>query len=154
MLLEGRYPEKEGWEVVAQRGEGLGVRLSHGFVDTAREGVGTLLIGMDTPQVTTAMLAEMGDALSKADAVLGPAEDGGWWGLALRRPDDAQVLARVPMSRHDTGARTAQALRTQGLSVLTAPPLRDVDTAEDLAEVAALCAHSRFAGAVACLGLA
>jgi rSAM/selenodomain-associated transferase 1 len=154
LLLEGRYPTNDGWEVVAQRGNGLGPRLSHGFADTAQEGVATLLIGMDTPQVSTAMLAEMGDQLSKADAVLGPAEDGGWWGLALRRSSDAKALAGVPMSRHDTGARTAAALRAQGLSVATAPSLRDVDTVADLAEVAALCSPGRFASAVAELRLA
>jgi glycosyltransferase A (GT-A) superfamily protein (DUF2064 family) len=38
--------------------------------------VPSLLIGMDTPQVTPALLAEVADGLRHADAVLGPAEDG------------------------------------------------------------------------------
>src|SRR5438046_8188371 len=51
LLLDGDYAPPAGWEVVFQRGNGLGQRLANGFADTAEPGVASVLIGMDTPQV-------------------------------------------------------------------------------------------------------
>jgi glycosyltransferase A (GT-A) superfamily protein (DUF2064 family) len=131
-----------------QRGAGLAVRLVNAFRDTALPGVASLLIGMDTPQVTPKLLAAVADGLADADAVLGPAEDGGWWALALRDPRHAEVLRAVPMSTSDTGTRTVAALRERGLGVAYAEPLRDVDTAVDAVLVARQCRSGRFAATV------
>jgi glycosyltransferase A (GT-A) superfamily protein (DUF2064 family) len=106
---------------------------------------------MDTPQVTPGLLSDVADALSGHDAVLGPAEDGGWWVLALRDPAAARVLAGVPMSRPDTHDLTREALLGRGLTVAPAPVLRDVDTAADAAGVAAVSPATRFARAWAAL---
>lgn len=153
LLLEGAYEPPVGWSVVAQQGGGLAERLANGFVDTAYGTTPTLLIGMDTPQVTTALLDEVAGGLADADAVLAPAVDGGWWALALRIPACGRLLADVPMSQAETGELTLKALRAGGLSVSLGPPLRDVDTAADLPPVAAECGDTRFARAVRGLGL-
>jgi glycosyltransferase A (GT-A) superfamily protein (DUF2064 family) len=136
---------------VAQRGTGLGERLHHAFADTRRPGVASLLLGMDTPQVTVRLLTASLAALATpgVDAVLGPAEDGGWWALGLRDPAHAVALAAVPMSTDRTCAFTAAALRHCGLRVVTLATLRDVDTALDAYAVARRCPRgSRFAAAV------
>ncbi len=147
-VLSGQYRMPAGWCVVAQRGRGLDERLANGFHDTARARTASVLVGMDTPQLTTALLDAASEALDSADAVLGPADDGGWWCLGLRRPADARVLCGVPMSTPYTGRATADALRRHGLRVVTLPALRDVDTAEDAYAVAADRPHGRFAAAV------
>jgi glycosyltransferase A (GT-A) superfamily protein (DUF2064 family) len=103
LLLDGHYPAPSGWEVKVQRGDGLGARLANGLAETARDGWPTLLIGMDTPQVTPDLLCSVANGLFNADAVLAPAEDGGWWALALRDALQGSALATVPMSRPDTG---------------------------------------------------
>ncbi len=134
-----------GWVVVPQRGEGLGERLAAAHHDA---GPGPLVqVGMDTPQVTPALLAEVAAGLDTAGAVLGAATDGGWWVLALRDPRDAQVLRGVSMSTDTTGAATLDALVGSGLTVGAAASLRDVDTAEDAAAVAALAPDTEFAAA-------
>lgn len=148
LLLEGDYPAPAGWEVVTQRGNGLAQRLANGFADTAAEGVATVLIGMDTPQVTPALLGEVAAGLSNADCVLGPAWDGGWWALGLRDPGHAGVLVEVPMSQPDTARLTEKALLGIGASVALAEPLRDIDTIDDLYEVVQQCPGSRLARAV------
>ena len=154
LLLDGDYPAPPGWEVTKQRGDGLAARLANGFAETARPGLATLLIGMDTPQVTAALLAAVVDGLSDRDAMLAPAEDGGWWALALRDPRHGQALAAVPMSQPDTGKLTHEALAHQGLSVGLAPCLRDVDTIGDLHTVVALCPEgSHFTRAVSAMEL-
>jgi glycosyltransferase A (GT-A) superfamily protein (DUF2064 family) len=148
LVLSGQYPAPPGWHTVPQRGDGLGQRLAAAFADTARPGVATLLIGMDTPQIDAGLLAAVTTPLDRFDAVLGPAVDGGWWALALRDPRAARALCDVPMSRGDTGARTAAALVDLGLRVASAPTLRDVDDAEDAWAVARACGDGRFLSAV------
>jgi glycosyltransferase A (GT-A) superfamily protein (DUF2064 family) len=148
LLLDGRHPAPEGWHVVAQRGEGLAHRLANGYADTARPGVASLLVGMDTPQLTPALLTGLARLLDGADAVLGPAEDGGWWALALRDPGHAGALRDVPMSTPDTAQWTVDALRGRGLRVRYGAVLRDVDTAADALAVAAGCPAGAFRRAV------
>lgn len=148
LVVSGRYLPPPGWGLVAQRGDGLAERLRYAFADTVIVGVPSLLVGMDTPQVTPQLLGEVAAGLERADAVLGPAEDGGWWALALREPRHAVALTGVPMSTPDTGALTVAALRGRGLAVALAPTLRDVDTAADAWAVANAQPSGRFAAAV------
>ena len=148
LAIHGEYPAPAGWQVVAQRGDGLAERLAHAFADAAPDGQPTILIGMDTPQVSVADQVAVADGLDRADAVLGLAADGGWWTLALRDPLQAQVLVDVPMSTVDTGELTLKALRGRGLAVAVGQSLRDVDTAEDAWAVAAAHPYGAFAAAV------
>ncbi|MFJ2034055.1 TIGR04282 family arsenosugar biosynthesis glycosyltransferase [Streptosporangium sp. NPDC087985] len=137
-----------GFTVIPQRGDGLDERLASAFADAHRlNPVPTLLIGMDTPQVTPDLLQAAAGALAGHDAVFGPATDGGFWLLGLRRPDPALLLG-VPMSHSRTGAAQLERLTTAGLSVATLPHLNDIDTTEDAFQVAAQVPGSRFAAAL------
>jgi hypothetical protein len=130
-------------DVVAQRGGGLAERLAFAFDDAA--GGPALLIGMDTPQVTSFLLQTGLDALGAgARSVLGLAADGGYWAIGLRRPDPT-VFAGVPMSASHTGAAQRDRLRRLGLDPVMLPILRDVDRIADAIEVAALAPGGRFA---------
>lgn len=140
-----------GATVIAQRGWDFGARLANAHADTAavHAGLPVLQIGMDTPQVTPDLLAKAAALLtSEQDAVLGPADDGGWWALGLGNPAAASVLADVPMSRADTGERTLRALTEAGLRTTVLDQLSDVDTIADAERVASACG-GRFAKAVA-----
>ncbi|GAA2580721.1 DUF2064 domain-containing protein [Streptomyces lienomycini] len=131
-----------GFDVVPQCSGGLDARLADAFAGCAGP---ALLIGMDTPQVTPALLdVDFHDV----DAYFGPAEDGGFWALGLARPDPV-LLRGVPMSTPVTGAVQRERLLTAGLRVRDLPPLRDVDTAADARAVAALAPHGRFAARLA-----
>ena len=154
LVIEGAHPAPSGWSRKSQQGTTLGERLAHAYADTWIAGAGSLLIGMDTPQVSAALLTATVQRLGQddTDAVLGLAEDGGWWALGLRDPGHAAVLRDVPTSTSETGALTRAALQARGLRVAELPTLRDVDTATDARAVAALCAaDSRFALTVATL---
>jgi len=133
-----------GWEVVAQRGEGLAERLASAFADV---GGPVLLVGMDTPQVTADQLRAGLAALERAEAVFGPAHDGGFWAIGLREPD-ADVFAGVPMSRDDTGAAQRARLDALGLSTFDLPALLDVDDMTAARAVAAEAPGGRFAQAL------
>lgn len=139
-----------GFDTVPQRGEGLGERLANAFNDT---GCGpTFLVGMDTPQLTAGLLQRSLRELAYVDVVLGPAADGGWWGLGVQHPSYARVLADLPMSTSNTCAATLAALREQGRTVGLLHTLSDVDTYADAVAVAALAPYGRFAAAVAAVG--
>lgn len=135
--------------VIDQRGDGFAERLvnAHAEVGERFPGLAVLQIGMDTPQVSPQVLASAVVRLvaDGTDAVLGPASDGGWWGLGLRSPAEAAALRSVPMSRSDTGSRTLLALRDNGLRVDLLPVLSDVDTMVDAVRVAAIAPGTRFA---------
>lgn len=141
-----------GFTVLPQRGQGLDERLAAAFVDAHRLlPTPTVLIGMDTPQVSVEMLSTALSLLDTCDAVFGPAADGGFWLLGLRVADPSLLLG-VPMSRPDTGAAQLARLREAGLSVAEMPCLTDVDTADDAIEVAGAAPESRFAAALALMG--
>jgi glycosyltransferase A (GT-A) superfamily protein (DUF2064 family) len=128
-----------GFDVVPQCAGGLDERLAAAFAGCAGP---TLLIGMDTPQVTPALLTVEFDG---CDAYFGPAEDGGFWALGLAAPDP-ELLRGVPMSTPTTGAVQRERLVAAGLRVRDLPRLRDVDTAADAEAVAAVAPPgSRFA---------
>jgi len=124
--------------VVPQRGDGFAGRLAAAHHDAA--GVlgdaQVVQIGMDTPQVTADHVLAAAAHLGRHDAALGIAADGGWWTLAVRAPGLAAGLAKVPMSREDTGARTLQMLVHDRASVALLEVLRDVDTVDDARLVA------------------
>lgn len=128
----------EGFDVVRQCAGGLDERLAAAFAGCDGP---ALLIGMDTPQVTPALLTV---DFADCDAYFGPAEDGGFWALGLAAPDP-ELLRGVPMSTHTTGAAQRARLVDAGLRVRDLPRLRDVDTAADAGAVAAEAPGSVFA---------
>ncbi|MBR0684202.1 DUF2064 domain-containing protein [Roseomonas eburnea] len=89
-----------------------------------------LLAGSDIPGLRAADIAAGFAALGRADAVFGPAEDGGYWlvGMAPRRP--ARPFAGVRWSTEHALSDTLRNFRGRRVALLRR--LRDVDTAEDL----------------------
>jgi rSAM/selenodomain-associated transferase 1 len=138
-----------GFDVIPQRGDGLDERLAAAFDEThAGLPLPMVLIGMDTPQVTPGLLGDAAGTLVRgdADAVFGPAADGGFWLLGLRRPDPS-LLVGVPMSRADTGRRQLDRLTAADLRVAMMPELTDVDTVTEAELVASQIPGSAFATA-------
>jgi rSAM/selenodomain-associated transferase 1 len=138
---------RAGLEVIPQRGAGLEQRLAAAFQDVAPP---ALLVGMDTPQLTPRLLVNGMRALSMPgiDAVLGPAADGGYWSVGLKRPS-AAAFDGIPMSSANTWSKQRARLRELGLRVHDQPPLRDVDTIDDARAVAGEAPDTRFAATLA-----
>ncbi|MET7640674.1 DUF2064 domain-containing protein [Streptomyces sp. NPDC005438] len=127
----------EGFEVFPQCDGGLDVRIAHAF--TLCQGP-TLLVGMDTPQLTARHLEPALGGDWHGRAWMGMAEDGGFWVLGLPEPGRApELVPGVPMSSGVTGREQRRRLCRAGLRVGALPVLRDMDTARDadrIAEVA------------------
>lgn len=133
-----------GFEILPQRGHGLAARLTNVFHDL---GGGGFLIGMDTPQLTSASLEAALHDLQHADAVLGPSVDGGWWAIGFHRPH-ATAFTGVPMSTSTTHRAQLARLRALDLRTVSLPVVRDVDNFDDALAVAAGAPRTRFAAAV------
>lgn len=143
LVLEGEVGDwlPAGFDVRAQAAGDLGERIYAALVACAEP---TLLIGMDTPQVTAAQLLSALRCLDDHDAALGLASDGGWWALGFAEPAaHAHRVKGVPTSLPTTGQQ--QRVRLAGLLVADLDVLRDVDLPEDADAVAELAPHGRFA---------
>lgn len=81
--LRGQYP----LTLHHQRGPDLGARMAAAFAETLTRTERVLLIGSDCPAITRHDMHAAFAALRRYDAVLGPATDGGYWAMGLRRVD-------------------------------------------------------------------
>ena len=140
--------DAEGFTVVPQATGGLDERLA-AICDAATGPL--LIIGMDTPQFSAdhvaPLLHDWSTDAPGLDAWIGPATDGGFWALALRRPDGA-LIRGVPMSTDTTGAQQLARLSSHGLAVGRLAELADMDHFSDALDIAAVIPGTDFAHAV------
>lgn len=122
-----------GFRVIRQSRGSFSQRLAHAWSVAGGPGV---QIGMDTPQLAPADLDSALGALDTAPAALGHAIDGGWWAIALRRPDP-RLFHGVAMSTDHTGRDQEAQLVAFGLEITLLPTMVDLDTVADLAAIAA-----------------
>lgn len=108
-----------------QGGGDLGARLAQAFLQAPKGEIA--VIGVDCPDADRGRIAELFKALARAPHAIGMAEDGGFWGLATRKPKvAAKAFARVRWSTAYAGADMAAALGR----VAYGARLADIDTAE------------------------
>jgi rSAM/selenodomain-associated transferase 2/rSAM/selenodomain-associated transferase 1 len=121
-----------GVRTVAQPAGDLGQRMAAAmhahFAPTP--GTPLLIVGTDCPVLTPDHLQQAADALQSHDAVLIPAEDGGYVLIGLRRPVP-EVFQRVDWSTPQVLEQTLDRLREAGASWRVLPPLWDVDEPAD-----------------------
>jgi len=107
----------------------LGARM---LAAMAAGGRPTLVIGSDCPACTAENLRAAANALHDADAVLIPAEDGGYV-LIGARVAHPQLFAGIAWGSASVLAETRARIAALGLTCSELPTLWDVDTEADLA---------------------
>jgi uncharacterized protein len=117
------------------QGQGdLGHRMGAIFRDAPAGPV--LIIGADIPGITPALIEKAFRALGNHDAVFGPADDGGYWLIGLKRGACAVPVNLFKDVRWSTEHALADTVATLGdARVAMIDRLRDVDTASDLARI-------------------
>jgi len=114
-------------------GDRMRIALEYGIESAGR----ALVVGTDAPGLSAAtMLRSLAD-LSRQDAVLGPAADGGYTSIGARRTHPA-MFEGVRMSTCHALADTQRACEAAGLSVGLGEPWFDIDTPADLTTLHAL----------------
>ena len=139
--LFGELAEHYAITVRAQVGDDLGTRMqeaiAHGI---ARHGAAAIL-GCDVPHCPGATLVTANRWLNEGCNVFGPATDGGYYFVGLTRPYP-ELFTEINWGSADVWHTTRERARALELGYELLPPLRDIDTADDLrhaaVEVAAL----------------
>jgi uncharacterized protein len=136
LVLAGTAPELgayglEAGELWAQGDGDLGARMERVALRALAEAPWFLAVGTDSPGRPESGIMEARDALTRHDAVLGPADDGGYYLLGLRRTEPG-LLAGLPWSAPDTLAATRARLESRGYSVASTAQWFDVDEPKDL----------------------
>lgn len=114
-----------------QRGNCLGERMQNIVEEGLLHAESILLIGSDIPEISRAVLAEAFDRLEEVDVVLGPAQDGGYYLIALKK-NCRDLFYGIPWSTSEVLKRTLQVVRDKGLTYSLLESLQDIDTWEDM----------------------
>ena len=119
------------------QGEGdLGRRMLAAFERAFSDGADrVILIGVDCPGVSEAVITEAFARLDQADAVIGPSFDGGYYLIGLKTPIKA-LFTEIPFGTGDTLQRTLTAARRGGIRVSLLEWKRDVNTGDAWRSVA------------------
>jgi rSAM/selenodomain-associated transferase 1 len=121
-------PWRRGLPTVPQRGGDLGARMER--VARRHRGARVAIVGADIPGLRAADVAAALRRLRAADACFGPAEDGGYWLVALGARRPARPFGSVRWSSPNALADTLANFAGHRVALLRR--LRDVDTAADL----------------------
>ena len=126
--------ERHGMGRQAQGDGDLGMRMARALEPALAAGSPGLLIGCDCPALTSAYLREAAAALlvGANDAVLGPAEDGGYVLIGLARGPTAHLFRDVAWGSETVMQETRARLARDNWRWRELPPLWDVDRPEDL----------------------
>ena len=119
---------------ICEQGDGdLGARMERATREAFVEGAGAVVvIGADCPQLTAATLGAAFVALGEKEIVLGPAADGGYYLIGLRRARP-ELFRGIAWSTDAVLAQTLAAARAFSVDCHLLKTLRDVDEPEDLA---------------------
>ena len=133
-----------GWELRPQCPGDLGGRMSEAFDwSFARGASRTVLLGSDAPSLPAEYVQQAFESLGRADLVLGPSTDGGYYliGLSAPRPE---LFSDIDWGTGRVLAATLE--RATGLSMALIPLWYDVDTPEDLDLLVAHTTGLRMSG--------
>ena len=111
-----------------QWGNDLGERMENAFAQVLSNNKSAVIIGTDCPSISPAYLKSAFDCLEKSNAVIGPAEDGGYVLLGLRQLTSC-IFHNMPWGQDQVLEKTIERL---GREVIKLNTLWDIDYAKDV----------------------
>ncbi len=120
--------------LLPQRGNDLGERLHHVFVDFSNLGYREIVVtGGDSPTVPLSSIEQAYDLLDKngCDLVLGPCRDGGYYLVGLKGPVEG-LFRQIPWSSAAVMEKTVERASELGLKLVQLPLAYDIDVGDDL----------------------
>ena len=138
-LADGELPDPEiaapGIELRPQQGADLGERLRRAFQEALEPGPGRMVvIGSDSPQLPVQWVARAFEELESHELIIGPARDGGYYLLGVRRVHPF-LFEEIPWGTSQVYRETVRRARRQGVSIASLPALDDVDVEESVARL-------------------
>lgn len=119
-------------QIRRQRGADLGARMSHAMAEWLAAGWGrVVIVGGDHPTLPRARLLDAFRKLERAEVVLGPSLDGGYYLVGCRRWIPA-LFEKIPWGTARVLRVTRSRLARLGIPTAVLRPWYDVDRAGDL----------------------
>ena len=127
----------QGYEYIPQKGADLGERMATAFLDAFAGGHRrVILMGSDFPDLPRSFIEESLDALNTHDVVIGPATDGGYYLIGLRKETFIQeAFEGMDWSTEEVFRQTLSILKAHRRRVYVLPVWNDIDTIEDLRQL-------------------
>ncbi|MGQ0738082.1 MAG: TIGR04282 family arsenosugar biosynthesis glycosyltransferase [Bacteroidota bacterium] len=117
-----------------QAGQTLGSKMQDAFSRMFAKGYGkAVIIGSDCYELTADILKKAFEGLNTNDAVIGPAKDGGYYLLGMKKLI-TEIFENKKWSTASVYSETISDLEKAGFSYATLPLLNDVDRVEDVPE--------------------
>jgi rSAM/selenodomain-associated transferase 1 len=114
-----------------QEGQDLGERMANAFARSFESGMEkVVLIGTDCPTLQSQHLNQAFEALTHSDLVLGPATDGGYYLIGMKRKAD-YLFEGISWSTAAVLSQTLVVATGHGLHFTLLDELSDIDTQED-----------------------
>lgn len=129
-LIRTWLPDADRYVV---QGDGdLGQRLGKAFEEAQDGGRRSVIaIGSDIPDLRAEDLRDAFELLKKHDAVIGPADDGGYWLIGLSRLFP-EIFRGISWSTSHVAAETIDVLENHQRTYARLRSLKDIDEVEDL----------------------
>ena len=123
-----------GFEKRLQTGNDLGERMTNAFWELFKNGFKKIcIIGSDCLELDTEILNAAFTALSNTDIIIGPATDGGYYLLGMKK-DCTVVFTKNNWGESSVYDTTIAIIKENNLQYLPLKMLTDVDTETDLPE--------------------
>ncbi len=117
-----------------QTGRDLGERMRNAFASGMELGYEKIvIIGTDCFELTSEIIMQSFERLDHHDAVIGPALDGGYYLLGMKKLIP-EIFRNKAWSTESVCTETMKDLERLNLGYSLSPPLRDVDEVKDLPE--------------------
>ena len=110
----------------------IGCRMASAFQESFEAGIDSIvLIGIDCPDLNAQLMVQAFQALDRHDLVIGPARDGGYYLIGLRR-FVPELFIGISWSTNEVLQQTQNIIQRLELVVAYLPLLSDIDRPEDL----------------------
>ncbi len=129
---DGGYFAGFGLQTFPQAEGDLGLKMHAAITRALDEGYEkAVLVGVDIPGLTASIIQRAFGLLSENDLVFGPATDGGYYLVGLKKPAE-EVFTGIEWSRRTTLGKSVEKAMAAGLRVEYVDTLSDIDRPEDL----------------------
>ena len=126
------YFEERGWKVEVQSSGDLGEKMKDAFSRSFALGFEKILmIGTDCYEINSEIILTAFGGLSSCDVVLGPADDGGYYLIGMKKMH-LELFENMPWSTSDLYTQTIEVARKLSLSAVSLPSKSDIDEEKDL----------------------
>jgi rSAM/selenodomain-associated transferase 1 len=136
VFYDGEIDEQDIWSEEhfhkrRQTGDDLGLRMRNAINSCLDVGYSAVvLIGSDIWDLSPEVLREAFEALTRSDIVIGPAADGGYYLIGVKRPQD-WLFDGMNWGQDGVFQTTMVKIRRAGAAATVLRKLHDMDTAED-----------------------